>query len=162
VKSNYTKLVTADKPKDIKWGKQGKPDGVVEFKGDSSMSQSATDALDTHKENNPNFNGNENNCTDYAKAGVEGATGEKLDATEKGVNANTPNQAFKAAKDLPGATVTKAPGDSVEKGFIRGSSGDAVLKFFGVNSDKPENEAQGKNNAESQTESTTHNEKDNQ
>lgn len=88
------------------------------------MDQSAKDALKTHEENNPDFIGTKNNCTDYVESGVE-ATGAKIDAEEKvlGITATTPNKLYKEVSQLPNATIVKDPGPAVNNSFRAGVGG---------------------------------------
>lgn len=66
-------------------------------------------------------------------AGLQAVTDPALNATEtvKGREASTPNQAFKNARDMPGAQVIKDPGAKVDKGFV-----EAVYGSGGVSSGK--------------------------
>lgn len=79
VKADYDKA-TGAAPKADRMDKNA--DGLIELKTDSSMDQSAKDALETYRKENPSFSGKDANCTDYTTAGIQGGTGDKIDDSE--------------------------------------------------------------------------------
>lgn len=102
------------------------PDGVVQLTTDFSTDQNVLQQLSQHETNNQNYNGLTNNCSDFARTGVEAAAGGKVSASEQltsKTSATTPNQLYKATQSLPKANVVKDPKDKVSKGFIEELSG---------------------------------------
>ena len=72
------------------------------------------------------YNGVSNNCSDYAKAGVQTASGTQVNADEKvsGIfssrNVTTPNQLYNQTRGLQNAVVLKNPGNAVNNSFMQG------------------------------------------
>ena len=96
--------------------KDPKIDGVIRFEGNRQRDAMVVGALAIHEENNPSFNGVNNNCSTYAKTGVEAASGQTVDGTEPSIYgpAATPNQLYKDSVNLQGAEVLIDPGQKVE------------------------------------------------
>jgi hypothetical protein len=68
------------------------------------------------------YNGESNNCSDYAKAGLQTASDTQINANERalGQTFTTPNQLFKQARGLQNAVVLRNPGNVINNSFIKG------------------------------------------
>lgn len=118
-------------------GEGRNPEGIIKFETNYEQDQNVIKELEKRSEGNAPYNGVTNNCSDFAEAGIEAATGKNINADEvikTGVNATTPNSLFKATEKLPGAKVLRDPGDAVNNGFIEGAQkigGSAAQKALG-------------------------------
>jgi len=102
------------------------PDGGVQLTTDYATDQNVLQAISNHSQNNPNYNGITNNCSDLAKVGVETAAGKKINAAEKlgkNTSSTTPNKLFRATQSLTNAKIIKDPGKKVDNGFIESVTG---------------------------------------
>ena len=131
IQSSYNSTVTTlDKLQnsDVTGSEGYVPDAVVQLKTDSQTDAIVNMALNSHQKVNKSYNGVTNNCSDYAKSGVEYAApyGSQLSNTDETIgsrNATTPNQLYKATVKLPNSTVIKNPGNKVNTKFIDAITG---------------------------------------
>ena len=108
------------------------PDGIVSLKTSASTDELVNMSLSSHKNANLMYNGLNNNCSDYAKAGVEYAapSGHILGNTDERIGskkATTPNYLYNATLRLPNAKVLKSAGKKTSSAFL-----DAVVGKTGV------------------------------
>lgn len=130
VKAGYNeKIVTLDdlKNTDVTGSEGYAPDGVIQLTTDKATDDIVNTALESAKSNGVNYNGVDNNCSDFAKEGVLYAapSGESVGQTTEKIgnkNVTTPNQLYKATKGLSNATVVKDAGNKVNNSFINGVS----------------------------------------
>ncbi len=102
------------------------PDGAIKLSTGYTTDQGVLQALSGSQQANPNYNGLTNNCSDYARVGVEAAAGGSIGAKESltsKTSATTPNQLYKATAKLGNATIVKDAGDKVKNGFLQEMSG---------------------------------------
>jgi RHS repeat-associated protein len=137
ISSVYNNQVTTlDKIKntDVTGSEGYAPDAVVQMKTDSKTDAVVSMALDAHQKVNDKYNGANNNCSDFAKSGVEYAApyGSQLGNTDERMgsrNVTTPNQLYKATVRLPNASVVKNPGSKVNNRFIDAvSNGSNIIR----------------------------------
>jgi len=97
-------------------------DGVVQISTDYDTDQQVVNDLNAFKDANSSYNGVKCNCSDFAKQGVESATGKKLDASEwiTIFNSTTPNKLYQETVKQDGTKVLKDPGEKVRKKFRTG------------------------------------------
>lgn len=104
------------------------PDGIVRLKTDASTDELVNLSLSSHEIANPEYNGLNNNCSDYAKAGIEYAAPGRihLGNTEEqfeSIKITTPNQLYNASVNLPNASVIRNPGNKTNTNFKDAISG---------------------------------------
>ncbi len=97
-------------------------DGVIKINTNYETDQKVISDLKNFKDKNDSYNGVKCNCSDYAKQGIESATGKKVDASESILlyTATTPNKLYRETMKQNGATVLKNPGKKVNKTFKEG------------------------------------------
>lgn len=136
---------------DAKW------DGIIKFETGQETDQGVKDALSDHEKNNPDYNSRENNCSDYAKEGVNAVGDEKVDGTETGtvptkygpmpVEGTTPNQLFNETEKLPGAQIMADPGSILDRNsidvYLGTEDGDTGNSGDGENNENNEDEGEG-------------------
>lgn len=136
VGSYNSQVTTLDKLQntDVTGSEGYAPDAVVRLNTDSKTDGIVSMALDAHKGAVPSYNGVSNNCSDYAKTGVEYAApyGSILGNTDERIGARsvtTPNQLYKSTVKLPNASILKNPGQKINSGFVDAvSNGSAILR----------------------------------
>lgn len=97
-------------------------DGVIKINTSYETDQKVSSDLKSFKDKNDSYNGVKCNCSDYAKQGIESATGNKVDASESILfyTATTPNKLYRETMKQKGTTVIKDPGKKVNKTFKEG------------------------------------------
>jgi hypothetical protein len=124
-------------------GSEGRlPDGVVRLKTNASTDELVNMSLSAHRDVNSKYNGLNNNCSDYAKAGIEYAApiGSQLGNTDEKIGsktATTPNQLYNATVKLPNATVVKNAGNKTSTGFVDAVAGKSGLRRKYANTQLP-------------------------
>ncbi len=97
-------------------------DGIIKFETGQETDQGVKDALSEHQKNNPDYIPRDNNCSDYAEAGVDAFGDEKVDGTESAyggaVEGTTPNRLFGETEKLLGAQVMADPGSVIDRNSI--------------------------------------------
>jgi len=118
-KKGYTNALTTGALSDYSGGEA--PDGVIQFKTNSETDNATHASLAKYRKQNPNYQGTENNCTDYAAKGVEVASGTPVTKSREsnwwGLSGTTPGALFNEAKTKPNAKVIKDPGKKTQKSF---------------------------------------------
>ena len=99
-----------------------KPEGVIQFKTSYEVDSIAKENLSTIAKQNSNYNALFNNCSDFAKIGVNSISKEKVSGQELLLiwRATTPNALFREAASLNNASIVKDPGKNVNKRFLPG------------------------------------------
>ena len=99
-----------------------KPEGVIQFKTSYEVDSIAKENLSTIAKQNSNYNALFNNCSDFAKIGVNSISNEKVSGQELLLiwRATTPNALFREAASLNNASIVKDPGKNVNKRFLPG------------------------------------------
>jgi hypothetical protein len=105
-------------------GSEGRlPDGIVKLNTNASTDELVNDALSAHENVNSKYNGLNNNCSDYAKSGIEYAApiGHPLGSSDEKIGTRmvtTPNHLYNATVRLPNASIIKNAGNKTNTGFI--------------------------------------------
>ena len=99
-----------------------KPEGVIQFKTSYEVDSIAKENLSTIAKQNSYYNALFNNCSDFAKIGVNSISNEKVSGQELLLiwRATTPNALFREAASLNNASIVKDPGKNVNKRFLPG------------------------------------------
>ncbi|WP_344825153.1 hypothetical protein, partial [Rurimicrobium arvi] len=118
-------LGVIDKVGGSEW-EQSPPDGIIRFKTDPGTDQYIQYKMSDYQNQNSEYCGTSNNCTDYAGYGAELATGKEINARESNgfIGATTPGKMFTEAKKAPNAEVIKDPGKAAEKPFDKAYKGE--------------------------------------
>ncbi len=101
-------------------------DGIIGLGTDYKADANVKHTMNYLKGYDQDYNGITNNCSDYAQAGVQAATGARINADEKvsilykSATLTTPNQLYKQTRGLKNATVLKNPGNAVNNTFKQG------------------------------------------
>lgn len=96
------------------------PEGAILLKTNYVTDQAVRKALETFKQENPEYNAVCANCSDFAKTGAETATGQEFDASENLVpliGTTVPNKLFQEVAKASNTTIIKDPGEQVKKSF---------------------------------------------
>jgi RHS repeat-associated protein len=127
--------VTLDdlKNTDLTGGSEGAPpDGLIQIETDLSTDLATKISISLYQAFNSEYNGLNNNCSDFAEFAVETATGKEIYADEilefkgstpmhpkpEAILSTTPNQLYKATKELKNAKVIKDAGKKVNQKFM--------------------------------------------
>jgi hypothetical protein len=108
-------------------------DGIVGIGSDYNTDKNVRITMGVIAAIDKKYNGISNNCTDYAEAGVNAASGTKVNGSEtinkpwyvhpfspSKFNSNTPNHLFNQTRTLKNASVLKEPGKLVKNSFVQG------------------------------------------
>jgi len=99
------------------------PDGIVQLNTSVSTDELVNTALSAHRDANSMYNGVTNNCSDFAKTGIEYAApiGSPLGNVNEQVGNKkiaTPNYLYNATIHLPNATVIRSSSSKTNTSFI--------------------------------------------
>jgi len=129
------KVTTLNKLRSTDTGNEGRsPDGIVKLKTDASTDELVNLSLSSHEIANSEYNGLNNNCSDYAKAGIEYAVPGRihLGNTEEqfeSIKITTPNQLYNASVNLPNASIIRNPGNKTNTNFKDAISGNILKRL---------------------------------
>ena len=98
------------------------PQGIIRFTTAYETDVTARKKLLDAKQTSTPYNALSNNCSDFAKIGVNAVSKEEVSGQEmiRGNMVTTPNSLFREASSLKNAEVIRNPGRKVKKRFITG------------------------------------------
>lgn len=119
---------------DITNGGEGRPaDGLIQLRTTTSQDYAVSWTLYLDEQDNKIYNGVRHNCSDYVESALVFLYGNQLSSTEEeiegeDISITTPNQIYKAAKELPGAEVLKDAGKETDGSSVEAATHGHVHK----------------------------------
>jgi RHS repeat-associated protein len=107
-------------------GEKRAADGIIGIGTNYAMDKKVNYRMNFLKGYNKDYNGVSNNCSDYVQAGVETASGIRINANERvsfllsSHIITTPNQLFKSTRTLKNSLILKNPGKLINNTFYDG------------------------------------------
>ena len=110
-RTTITDIETGNEPNT---GEKEKPDGIIEINSFYDSDMKAKNVMMEEVKSNKHYNVQTRNCSNFAKKGVEAASGKKIDND----GMTTPNQLYKDTEKLDNTKVIKSPDKEINNKYF--------------------------------------------